>query len=233
MSSLLPAPRPDRRRRPRGALDRLLTAPLPSPAPWLGRVSPPLRRIAPVLVLALIVTAGVAVIAALWSARTPSLAPRHRAEALCFALAQPPAFAPPMRVAAEAALVRGRFAASTPAAYAVREAMRLDEPMVRDERVRRIGDYRVTTMWVRLPPGGGGRHALIVAWMEGADLAVCTFRFAGDDEEPAPAARAWGVTLLRRVLRNANFRAGALPPVRLRGPAAPLVFGAQDPGTAN
>src|SRR5262245_54052743 len=34
----------------------------------------------------------------LWVHRAPTLTPRHRAEALCFALAQSPRFAPPMSV---------------------------------------------------------------------------------------------------------------------------------------
>src|SRR5262245_44082292 len=87
----------ERRRRPRGRLARLLTSPLPTAGleVRLARIRRPLRRallwLAPVLALALVVWG----IRQVWHRHTPSLAPRHRAEALCFALAAPPPFSPP------------------------------------------------------------------------------------------------------------------------------------------
>src|SRR5687768_9425327 len=51
------------------------------------------------------------------SRRDPELMPRHRAEALCFALALPPPFEPPMAVHSSSALVRGRFGVTTPAPF--------------------------------------------------------------------------------------------------------------------
>src|SRR5436309_1282398 len=78
--------------------------------------------------------------------RVPLLTPRHRAEALCFALAAPPPFTPPMAGEPGAALVRGRFGAATPAAMALRQAMRFDDPMVHSERTERVGDFDVTTL---------------------------------------------------------------------------------------
>src|SRR5262245_44546544 len=102
---------PERRRHRRGRLSRLLTEPLPTAALENGirtavrRSLRALGRLAPVLCLAAL---GWAVADAWWR-RTPAVAPRHRAEALCFALAATPRFAPPMTVEPSAALVRGRF----------------------------------------------------------------------------------------------------------------------------
>src|SRR5438034_9184103 len=90
-----------------------------------------------------------------WSQGPPPLVPRHRPEALCFALAQPPAFAPPMRVEPSAALVRGRFTASTPAAVALQEVMDFSDLMVVRRWTRHVGGYDVCTMWLRLPDPGG------------------------------------------------------------------------------
>src|SRR5947209_1924441 len=100
----------ERRRRRRGALSRVMTAPLPLEAienRLLGRLDAALRWLEPVLLpVALIALVGAG--ALLWTGRVPSIAPRHRAEALCFALENPPAFSPPMQVEPGAALVRGR-----------------------------------------------------------------------------------------------------------------------------
>src|SRR5262245_3200779 len=103
---------PERRRRRRGRLSRVMTGPLPTAVleARVGGVSRAalhaLRAVAPVLCLAALAWAAVD----LWARRTPTVAPRHRAEALCFALAAPPPFAPPMTVEPSAAMVRGRFA---------------------------------------------------------------------------------------------------------------------------
>jgi len=152
----------------------------------------------------------------LWSHRLPLVAPRHRAEALCFALAQPPAFDPPMRVEPSAALVRGRFTRSTPAAVAVQEVMHFSDLMVVRQWKRNVGDYDVCTMWLRLPEAGGVGFWLIMAWMEDADLAVCSFRFAGDRPELTDEQLRWGQQLLRRALVPRNFDASRLPEVKLR-----------------
>ena len=52
--------------------------------------------------------------------------------------------------------------------------------------------------------------------MEGADLAVCTFRFAGDDPELSPDQEMWGRRLLARILKPRYFEEGVLPDVMLR-----------------
>jgi hypothetical protein len=173
-----------------------------------------LRVVIPVL--AVVALAWVAIAA--WSRRAPRLVPRHRAEALCFVLAQPPVFDPPMVVEPSSALTRDRFAPGTAAPLALRQLMRFDESMVTAERGARIGDYDVTTLWLTLPPGETARHWLLVTWMEDGDLAVCTFRFEGSGRELSPEARAWGDRLLARILVPEHFRAAALPRVTLRAP---------------
>src|SRR5262245_36342784 len=91
-----PAPRPkapdagpprgtrERRRRPRGRLSRMLTGPAPA---WLEAalrsMSGPARRVVVWGGAALAVAALAWVAGSLWW-RGPALAPRHRAEALCF-----------------------------------------------------------------------------------------------------------------------------------------------------
>src|SRR5262245_39890390 len=93
-----PAGTPERRRHRRGRFSRLITQPFPIAALQarfgaLGRVaSRTLSLVAPVLCLAALVWA----LTDARARRVPTLAPRHRAEALCFALASPPRFAPPM-----------------------------------------------------------------------------------------------------------------------------------------
>jgi hypothetical protein len=191
-----------------------------------------LRRARPVLIglvaLAAMTALGWTALRA-WSLRVPAVTPRHRAEALCFTLAQPPRFAPPMRIEPSAALVRGRFTARTPAAIALREAMNVGDDRVLWEQTRPVGDYEVATLWLRLPPSGpaiaalGGQHWLVIGWLEGDDLAVCSFRFAGDEATLTPAQRRWGEQLLARVLVPENFSAAGLPPVELRlRPGEPL-----------
>ena len=218
-----PAPDPgpprgvaERRRRRRGRLAQLLTSPLPTARleAWLARFARPLRRslvwVVPALVLALLVWG----IRSIWVGHAPSLAPRHRAEALCFALAAPPPFSPPMRIEPSAALLRGRFSIGTPPSMALREAMQFDDQMVVTEHSRRVGDYDVATAWLRLPAETSHRW-LVVGWMEGADLAVCSFRFMGDSDELTPEQTRWGNRLLGRILVPGNFHAGALPDFRL------------------
>src|SRR5262245_42295359 len=135
----------ERRRRRRGALSRLMTAPVPLEAVesrLLAGLDAALRWLEPAMLPAAIL-ALTAAGALLWWGRVPSIAPRHRAEALCFALESPPAFAPPMQVDPGAALVRGRFAATTPAPLALREAMRFTDAMVIREHLYRVADYQV------------------------------------------------------------------------------------------
>jgi hypothetical protein len=154
--------------------------------------------------------------AEMWTHRAPMLEPRHRAEALCFALAQPPRFTPPMGVEPSAAMVRGRFPLGTPPGMALRLAMHFDDPQVVEESARRVGDYEVAVVWLRVPERGETRHWLVVGWMEQADLAVCSFRFAGADFELTDEQRLWGQRLLQRILDPTYFELGTLPKVRLR-----------------
>jgi len=162
---------------------------------------------------------------------------------VCFALAGPDPttgarFTPPMRIEPSAALLRNRLTPGTAAAVALRQAMRLDESMVMEESQRTVGDYDVSVLWLDLPPQGAtaGRHWLVLTWSEGADLAVCNFRFASAPGEPVshqvtPLERRWGDRLLARVLRAQNFRAASLPQVALRVPRGSEtmpVFGPRD-----
>jgi hypothetical protein len=146
--------------------------------------------------------------------RPPALVPRHRAEALCFALAAPPRFDPPMSVQPSAALVRGRFGVGIPATYAIQDLMGFAEEHVLKQWTQHVGDYDVTMHWLRLP-GSENEHWLVVAWMEGADLAVCNFRFTGTSRVLTAEERAWGERLLRRVLVPENFHRDALPAATL------------------
>jgi hypothetical protein len=151
-----------------------------------------------------------------WDARTPWLTPRHRPEALCFALARPPAFGPPMAVQPNAAVVAGHFPADTPPVLALQETMHFGDEMVADAYRHRVGDFDVTSLWVRLPEAGGPAHWLLVAWIENGDLAVCSFRFDSRGPVIPAETRVWGNRLLRRILIPAYFAAGAVPEVRLR-----------------
>ena len=156
-----------------------------------------------------------------WSSRLPMLTPRHRAEALCYVLAQPPVFAPPMSVEPDAALVEGHFPPSTPPALALQSVMHFSDEMIVAQQVRRVGDFDVATMWLRVPETGGSTHWLVVGWMEGSDLAVCSFRFGGRGQRIDADETAWGDALLERVLVPENFRADGLPNVRLRAARQP------------
>lgn len=160
--------------------------------------------------------AGLAALAiAAWLFRYPEVAPRHRPEALCFALARS-RFSPPMAVEPSSALVRGRFGPTTTAGYALREVMNLSDRMVLSEERRRVGDFDVSVLWLRLPGEDPTTHWLIVGWMEGTDLAVCNFRFAGSSRSLQDDEKEWGRVLLDRILTEENFQSGVMPPVRLR-----------------
>ena len=215
-------PQIERRRRRRGALSKLLTAPLPRGAiePRLGGWASALARAWPLLGVAIVV----ALLWLVWSGRTPVITPHHRPEALCFALAQA-RFAPPMVVEPAAAVVRGRFNEHTPVSLAVRDAMHFTDDMEIQETLYRVGDYDVSAVWLRIPGGRG--HWLVLAWMDHSDLELASFRFAGDDTDLTPDDVLWGNRLKRAVLVEQYFRAGAGPAIRLRAPggAAPRRFG--------
>ena len=215
-----PAALPERRRRRRGALDRLLTGPVAfDHLETRGR-----RALRAALGWAWLVLVPVALVGvvlagrALWSQREPLVVPRHRAEALCWMLASPPPFAPPMRIEPSAALLAGHYPAHAPPGLALREAMRFTDDMVIWERTAHVGDYDVASMWLRLPGGSGGRHWLVTGWIEGQDLAVCSFRFAGEASELTTEQLTWGNLLLSRLLAPENFNAAALPEVQVRAP---------------
>jgi hypothetical protein len=181
---------------------------------------------APIVFALLLIGSGVAV----WMQRPVALAPRHRAEALCFALAQRPRFAPPMGVEASSARVSQPFPVGTTPATALRIAMQFDDPQVSEEWQRHAGDYDLDVVWLRIPEHGVTRHWLVVGWMEDATLEVCSFRFAGTDPELSFDQKLWGQRLLLRVLLPEYFGAGSLPRVRLSLPRGEteLRFGPRD-----
>lgn len=151
-----------------------------------------------------------------WANRIPMLEPRHRPEALCLALARPPAFAPPMGVEPSAALIPGQLPASAPPDYAIQHVMGFRDEMIVQSRKQRVGDYDVATLWLRLPEAGGSTHWLVVGWMEGSDVALCSFRFADRGPTISTEERLWGQRLLNRILVPEYFRAGVIPPIRVR-----------------
>ncbi|MFI5371119.1 MAG: hypothetical protein ACHQ52_06130 [Candidatus Eisenbacteria bacterium] len=207
----------ERRRHKRRWWSRWLYAPIPldSIEQEAERVS---RRAWPWLRWTLVALAVAAVAAGVWWWRwsnTPTYAPRYRAEALCFLLAEKPVFAPPMHVESDAAMVRGRFSADTPPPIAIRETMHLRDDMVLSERRESVGDFDVAVMWLRLPTGNGG-HWLVVGWMEDSDLAMCSFRFAGDPTDLTTDQILWGRRLTDRVLQAEYFHTGSVPDVRWR-----------------
>jgi len=212
------SPAPARRTRRPPLIVRVFTSPVSAGAVErrMSRMFQPVMRMA--LVIAPFAFGLLIVLLAieLWVHRAPTLVPRHRAEALCFALAQPPRFTPPMGVDPGAAMVRGRFVPGTPPGMALRMAMHFDDPQVIEESMRRIGDYDVAVVWLRVPEAGATRHWLVLGWMEGADLAVCSFHFAGSDFDLSDEQRLWGDRLLSRVLQSDYFELGSLPSVRLR-----------------
>lgn len=234
MPALAPPPAPGARPRRAPLVVRLFTAPVTP-----GAVERRLRRLRVRAGRALRPVLGWAWAAAVagslgalgwavhraWEARTPWLAPRHRAEAVCFELARPPAFAPPMPVEPDAALITGHFPAGTPPGFALQQAMHFTDDMVALERRHAVGDFEVASLWLRLPEPGGPAHWLVLGWIEDGDLAVCSFRFASRGPVIPPETRAWGDRLIERALKPWLFTAGAVPAVRLRGTAMPT-FGA-------
>jgi hypothetical protein len=220
-------PQVERRRRARGAVSRLLTRSVPTARveSGLGRLGARVARAWPLVPLALVI----GLLWLIWAGRAPVLTPRHRPEALWFALAQT-RFAPPMTVEPSAAMVRGRFNHNTPAQVAVREAMHFTEDMVMRERLLRVGDFDVAVLWLRIPGSPG--HWLVMAWMEGADLALASFRFDGAEMDITPDELLWANRLMRSVLVEEHFRADALPAIRLqvKGGTPPATFGPKTPG---
>jgi hypothetical protein len=189
-----------------------MTSPLPTAAieSGLSRGASMMARAWPLLGLALV--AGL--LWWIWSARVPVITARHRPEALCFALAQSH-FAPPMGVEPGAAVVRGRFSEQTPVSLAVRDAMHFTEDMVMQESSQHVQDYDVVSLWLRLPGGRG--HWLVLAWMEGPDLEMASFRFDSEETDLSPDEVLWGNRLQRELLVSRYFQAGEVPALRLRG----------------
>jgi hypothetical protein len=208
----------DPHRARRSLITRLFTAPL-SPRALEQRVQRRARRVlgwVAALIPALFLAALASALADAWSRRPVELEPRHRAEALCFALARPPRFAPPMRVEPSAAVVRQGFPESTPPAIALQRVMRFSDDMVLSAGTRAVGDYEVAHLWLRIAGASGPEYWLIVCWMEGVELEVCNFRFEGTGAVLSEAQREWGAALLERLLVESNFEYRALPRVRLR-----------------
>ena len=227
MSARTPLPTPPERP---SLFARLTTEPVATAeldARARAAARPVLRWTLILVPVALLVVAGF-LVADIVSQIPEPVAPRHRAEALCFELerADPHThrrFLPPMKIEPSAALLQGHFAPGESAPLALREMMRLDESMVLGESQHTVGDYQVSVLWLDLPPPAGepedsGRHWLVLAWMEGTDLAVCNFRFAGGDRGTSDEEREWANHLLARVLVPENFRAGELPHVVLWAP---------------
>jgi hypothetical protein len=208
----------DPHRARRSLLTRLFTAPL-SPRALEDRARRRGRRVLgwlAALVPAAFLVVLVSALASTWSRRPLDIEPRHRPEALCFALAAPPPFAPPMHIEPSAAVVRQSFPESTPPAVALQKVMRFSDDMVLRARTQRVGDFDVADLWLRIAGSHGPEYWLIVCWMNGADLEVCNFRFEGDGPVLTQAQREWGSRLLLRVLVAANFERDALPRARLR-----------------
>jgi hypothetical protein len=181
-----------------------------------GRVAGPLLlRWSPVALVAVLLGLGW-VACARWVDDAPWMTPRHRAEALCFALAEPPPFDPPMTIEPAAALLRERFPASMPPAAAIQQAMRFSDEMVVQRESRTVGDFEVAILWLRLPESGGSEHWLVVGWLEGNDLEVCSFRFGDPGPTLTESERVWGYRLLGRILKPKYFRAEVVPDVRMR-----------------
>ena len=208
----------DPHRARRSLVTRLFTVPL-SPRALEDRARRRGRRLLgwlAALIPGLFLVALASALADAWSRRPVELEPRHRAEALCFALAERPRFAPPMRVEPSAAVVRRGFPASTPPAIALQRVMRFSDEMVLSARARPIGDYEVADLWLRIAGPSGPEYWLIVCWMNGAELEVCNFRFEGMGAVLSDAQREWGTRLLARVLVAKHFERDVLPKVRLR-----------------
>jgi hypothetical protein len=220
---------PDLQRTRRSLLTRLFTAPL-SPRALEDRARRRVPRVLgwlAALLPALFIAALASAVADAWSRRPVDLEPRHRPEALCFALAEPPPFAPPMRVEPSVAVARERFPASTPPAVALQQVMRFSDDMVLRARTQRVGDFEVADLWLRIMDRQGPEYWLIVCWMNGEDLEVCNFRFEGGGPVLSDAQREWGSRLLLRVLKRSYFEDGRLPAStwRVRDGALMPVFG--------
>lgn len=186
---------PDRRARDRRAKP-------PESAPASPRAALPRVRW-PVVLAVAAALGGMAFIQ--WTRSAAGGTPLDRAEALCREVAGSPRDSLAAGIASGVEFRRRRFAAPTPPAQALEQALDLDPSHVLRRWTQRVGDYDVAAMWVRLPEND--RHALIVGWIEGSGLAICRFRFptrgaslSGDEIER-------GDDLLDRVLVPRNFRA--------------------------
>ena len=217
-----PPPRPS-------LLDRALNQPL-SPHAFERDLKRDLKRHAgPLLTLlwlggltGLVCVLGYAGYAWLES-RAPLIAPQHRAEALCFLLAQPPVFDPPMPVEPNAARVPGHFPASAPPAYALQQSMGFSDEMVIRQRALRAGDFDVTAVWLRIPDAGGAAHWLVLGWLEDGALEVASFRFGERGPVIEDSELVWGERLIARLVIPENFDAAVMPSPRVRmEPGSPL-----------
>lgn len=184
------------------------------------RVASQIKPVAPMhkwlgiagLVLLLAVVTVIA--SALWASRTTVVAPQHRAEAVCFALANRPVFDPPMSIECSATLEPVRF--GTRVVAALQSSLSFRDEMVLQRSHERVGDFDVTAMWVALPESGDSVHWLVLGWIEGDSLAVCRFRFGGRGPTLGDEERVWGHWLTQRVLVPENFQATGFPGAELR-----------------
>ena len=170
----------------------------------------------PVLFLVALMSALSSGLMEAMSRRPVQVTPRHRAEALCFSLAQPPRFSPGVRVTPSAALVQTNLSQTTPPAVALQYTMKFTDEMVLRAASEHVGDYDVASMWLRIPDDARAHLWLVVCWMEGSELAVSNFRFAGDASVLTAEHETWGGEILERVLVERFFEAGVLPDVTLR-----------------
>jgi len=214
---------------PRSLLDRALNQPL-SPHAFERDLKREMKRHAGPLLAWLWLGAIAALVCLLalvgyrWlESRAPLIEPRHRAEALCFQLAQVPTFDPPMPVEPSVARVPGHFPANAPPTYALQQSMGFSDEMVIRQRAMHVGDFDVSAVWLRIPDAGGAGHWLVLSWLEDGALEVASFRFGERGPAIPDDELVWGERLIARLLIPENFTAGSFPAARVRmEPGAPL-----------
>jgi len=187
---------PDRRARERRA---------PRPDPATAVPPPSAARCVPWPVLFALAAALAGAGFVRWTRSAASGSPLDRTEALCREIAREPGDSLAAGIRSEVELERGAFGPRSAPAPALERALRLDPTQVLRRWTQRVGDYDVATMWVRLP--GEDRHALVIGWIEGTDLALCRFRFPGRGPRLSIDEIERGDDLLDRVLEPRNFRA--------------------------
>ena len=197
-------------------LRRMLSAPVSPRAienRVRSRVHVPIGWVLALTLVALLVAVG-SVLRHAWPEPPAELVARHRPEALCFALASPPVFDPPMRIEPSVAVVHSRLPFNTPPAIALQQLMGFPDEMVLSRSTSHVGDFDVAVLWLRMAGDIGPEYWLIACWMNDDDLEVCNFRFSGDGPELTDLQRQWGAQLLGRLLTPAHFRAAGWPDVR-------------------